>query len=99
MPSTATVAHRPRARWAARLPPARSICESSHPPKMSPLGLASAGIAMTRTSGMVEGTCEVSPRARDGFTFAVCGVTIDDIRQLPGRRQIADDVNRNGIYI
>src|SRR5437660_1532164 len=55
MPSTATVAQRPRARCAARLPPARSICESSQPPKISPFGFASAGIAITRTSGMVCG--------------------------------------------
>src|SRR5579883_1692129 len=55
MPSTATVAQRPRARCAARLPPARSICDSSQPPKMSPFGLASAGIAMTRISGAVAG--------------------------------------------
>jgi hypothetical protein len=35
--------------------PARSICESSQPPKMSPFGFASPGIAITRTSGMVCG--------------------------------------------
>jgi len=79
MPSTATVAQRPRARWVAKLPPARSICASSHPPKMSPLGLASAGIAMTRTSGSVGGTCEASLRACDRFIPADRGVSIDDI--------------------
>src|SRR5215472_8508862 len=61
MPSTATVAHRPRARRAARLPPARSICASSHPPKMSPFGLASAGMAKTRTSGSVLGNSTSDP--------------------------------------
>src|SRR5260370_31258936 len=72
MPSTATVAHRPRARWAARLPPARSICESSHPPKMSPFGLASAGIAITRISGIPGGSlgevfCDDSPATADAI--------------------------------
>jgi len=55
------LAHRPRARRAARLPPARSICASSHPPKMSPFGLASAGIAKTRTSGSVRGNSTSDP--------------------------------------
>src|SRR3984893_9195045 len=72
MPSTATVAHLPRARWAARLPPARSICESSHPPKMSPFGLASAGIAITRIRGIPGGSlgevfCDDSPATADAI--------------------------------
>jgi hypothetical protein len=37
------------------LPPARSICANSQPPKISPFALASAGIAITRTSGAVAG--------------------------------------------
>ena len=45
MASTATVAARPRVRWLATMPPAMSICESSQPPKISPLGLVSAGMA------------------------------------------------------
>ena len=47
----ATVAVRPFARRVATVPPARSICDSSQPPKMSPCGLASAGIAMARSVG------------------------------------------------
>src|SRR5215470_10859711 len=48
---TATVAVRPLARRVATVPPARSICDRSQPPKMSPCGLASAGIAMARSAG------------------------------------------------
>ena len=51
MPSTATVAARPRAVSAARLPAARSIWLISQPPKMSPAGLVSAGMAMVRITG------------------------------------------------
>src|SRR5215467_9236960 len=47
----ATVAVRPLARRLAAAPPARSICDRSQPPKMSPCGLASAGIAMARSAG------------------------------------------------
>src|SRR5918995_909207 len=48
MPSTATVTQRPRARRAAALPAAKSICAISQPPKMSPAGLVSEGIAIVR---------------------------------------------------
>src|SRR6478735_4374056 len=48
MPSTATVTQRPRARRAAALPAAKSICPISQPPKMSPAGLVSDGIAIAR---------------------------------------------------
>ena len=58
MASTATVATRPAARWVAMLEAARSICDISQPPKMSPAGLASAGMAMVRITG--------SPRVSDG---------------------------------
>src|SRR4051812_36014750 len=51
MLSAATVAQRPRARRAAALPAARSICAISQPPKISPAGLVSAGIAMVRIAG------------------------------------------------
>src|SRR5215470_499715 len=51
----ATVAVRPLARRLAAAPPARSICDSNQPPKMSPCGLASAGIAMARSAGSVLG--------------------------------------------
>src|SRR6516162_2113891 len=71
MPSTATVAHRPRARRAARLPPARSIWASSHPPKMSPFESASAGIAKTRTSGSVRGNSTSDPMPMSWMRRAV----------------------------
>jgi hypothetical protein len=51
MASTATVTVRPLAARMATSPAARSICAISQPPKMSPLGLASAGIAVTRIAG------------------------------------------------
>jgi hypothetical protein len=49
--STATVAHRPRAWRAAAFPAARSIWDSNHPPKISPAGFVSAGMAMVRIAG------------------------------------------------
>src|SRR5262245_55520038 len=50
-PSTAMVAQRPRARRDATLPAAKSICAISQPPKMSPAGLVSDGMAMVRIAG------------------------------------------------
>src|SRR5262245_45700777 len=47
----ATVTVRPLARRRATAPPARSICDNSQPPKISPYGLASAGMAMARSAG------------------------------------------------
>jgi hypothetical protein len=54
--ATATVATRPRARSEAAMPPAMSICASSQPPKMSPDGLASPGMASVRRKGSPRGT-------------------------------------------
>ena len=51
MASIDTVATRPPAWWAAKVAPARSICDTVQPPKMSPLGLASRGIATVRRCG------------------------------------------------
>src|SRR5947209_655548 len=51
----ATVTVRPFARRVATVPPARSIWERSQPPKMSPCGLASAGIAIARNVGSLCG--------------------------------------------
>src|SRR3989304_4625449 len=48
MASMATVATRPCERWEAVIPAAMSICESTQPPKMSPLGFASLGMARVR---------------------------------------------------
>jgi hypothetical protein len=53
--SIETVAQRPRASRPAALPAARSICERSQPPKMSPAGLVSDGIAIVRIAASVEG--------------------------------------------
>src|ERR1700687_605341 len=47
----ATVTTRPPARRTATMVPARSIWHSSQPPKMSPCGLVSAGIATARSVG------------------------------------------------
>lgn len=57
--SIATVAHLPRACRAATLPAARSICDSNHPPNMSPAGLVSAGIAIVRMQGFSSGGAPV----------------------------------------
>src|SRR5690242_14122889 len=51
MASMLTVTTRPRARRAAMVPPARSICDSVQPPKMAPPALVSAGMAMVRRDG------------------------------------------------
>src|SRR3954449_4926403 len=51
MASMATVASRPRARVKAAVPAAMSICANSQPPKISPEGLVSAGMARVRTAG------------------------------------------------
>ena len=56
MPCTATVATRPRARHAAVIPPARSICDNNKSPKISPLGLVSAGMANVRIAGLPLGS-------------------------------------------
>ena len=46
------VTQRPWAQLERRVAPPRSICASSQPPKMSPSGLVSAGMAMTRPDGL-----------------------------------------------
>jgi hypothetical protein len=51
MPVTATVATRPLERRTAATAPAVSIRAISQPPKMSPLGLVSAGIGTVRIAG------------------------------------------------
>src|SRR5471032_2190060 len=47
----ATVATRPLATRAARVPPAMSIWDSTQPPKISPLPFMSAGCGIVRTMG------------------------------------------------
>src|SRR6202051_5134507 len=51
MPVMAPVTPPPLARRVATVLPARSICDNNQPPKISPAGLASAGIAMARNAG------------------------------------------------
>src|SRR3712207_9318095 len=51
MASMATVTTRPSARSAAKLPPAKSICDRVQPPKTLPPAFASAGMAMARSCG------------------------------------------------
>jgi hypothetical protein len=53
---TAAVTTRVRARSPARMPAARSICAITHPPKISPAGLASAGIARVRSVSSPSGS-------------------------------------------
>src|ERR1700688_1992204 len=48
---TAMVATRPRARRMAGMLPAKSTCDITQPPKMSPLEFASAGIGTKRKVG------------------------------------------------
>src|ERR1700688_3016281 len=55
MPVIATVTTRPFARRVAAALPARSICDTNQPPKMSPCGLVSIGIAMAQSVGLVLG--------------------------------------------
>src|SRR4026208_2365747 len=47
-PSIATVTTRAFAVFEARMPLPKSICDINHPPKTSPLGFVSAGMAMVR---------------------------------------------------
>src|ERR1700722_16599411 len=63
MAGIATVTTRPLARLVATVLPARSICDNNQPPKISPAGLASAGIAMARSAGSVFGGASVASLA------------------------------------
>src|SRR6267142_2241224 len=63
----ATVTVRPLARRVATVLPARSICDNSQPPKISPCGLASAGIAMARSAGSDRGGASVASLALMGL--------------------------------
>src|SRR3546814_16596988 len=72
MASTATVATRPAARAPAVMPPAMSICDSTQPPKMSPLGLASAGMARVRVASV--------PRGRPGDSAVMDSAIMDSDR-------------------
>src|SRR5580692_10936860 len=59
MPVIATVTTRPFARRVAAALPARSICDISQPPKISPCGLVSIGIAMAQSVGLILGGASV----------------------------------------
>src|SRR3712207_1122850 len=69
MSVAATVATRPRASAPAAMPPATSIRDISQPPKMSPAGLVSAGMARVRTAssplGSSAGIPAVTPASVD----------------------------------
>src|SRR3712207_5702972 len=71
MSVTATVATRPCASPPAAMPPATSISDMSQPPKTSPEGLVSAGIARVRTAS--------TPLASAGGPFAGA-VSVDIVR-------------------
>src|SRR3954464_3147929 len=60
MPDTATVTTRPSARSVAVIFPALSISAMSQPPKMSPRGLVSAGIARVRLASPPRGAAAAS---------------------------------------
>src|SRR6202043_2766273 len=66
------VTPRPLARRVATVLPARSICDNSQPPKISPAGLASAGIAMARSAGSdCGGASDASLALIVGFSWAL----------------------------
>src|SRR5262245_56847072 len=71
----ATVTVRPFARRVAAMVPARSICDSSQPPKMSPCGLASAGIAIARSAGSHwGGRSELVPAGMGDLNRLMCSL-------------------------
>jgi hypothetical protein len=61
---TAAVATRPLARVPAEMPAARSISDMIQPPKMSPAGLVSAGIATVRSASSPVGSVAAFVMAR-----------------------------------
>src|ERR1041385_4137559 len=61
MLSIATVTTRVFATFAARIPLPKSICEMIQPPKMSPLGFVSAGIAIVRMTSSPFGLSAMAP--------------------------------------
>src|SRR3954470_17768685 len=66
MPSIATVTTRVFATFAARIPLPKSICEMIQPPKMSPLGFVSAGIAIVRITNSPLGFSAIGPEPSEG---------------------------------
>ena len=82
MSVTATVATRPCANAVAVIPPATSINDMIQPPKMSPAGLVSAGIARVRTAS--------SPLASAGVPSAgavsvdIARISLHGASSLPG---------------
>src|SRR2546423_1440649 len=61
MLSIATVTTRVFATFAARIPLPKSICETIQPPKISPLGFVSAGIAIVRMTNSPFGLSAIGP--------------------------------------
>ena len=72
MASSATVTTRPCDRSTPAMPPATSICDSTQPPKISPLALVSAGMAIVRTVN--------SPRG-SSVSMVICASTASISRQ------------------
>src|SRR6266550_8376223 len=76
MLSIATVTTRVLATFAARIPLPKSIWDMIQPPKMSPLGFVSAGIAMVRITSSPFGLSAIGgetsePRSQDQHAVAV----------------------------
>src|SRR6478736_4371063 len=93
MPSTATVTQRPLARRAAAFPAAKSICDISQPPKMSPAGLVSDGIAIVRmTAARFSISSAVMPHPSRSWPDFECA-TIDHFRgdvENDGEAEVGD---------
>jgi hypothetical protein len=90
MPSTVTVAQRPRTRRAAVLPAARSICAISQPLKMPPAGLVSAGMAMVRMTGAPVGDGDTLRHRNFSSVLVLAGGQLGGIAQ-PDRNDDVDD--------
>src|SRR5947208_669047 len=75
--STTSVTTRPRARSTPAMPPAWSMCAITQPPKISPLALVSAGIAMVRTVS--------SPRGAAVLDSSLRGVAPDIVSPIRQR--------------
>ena len=83
MASTATVTTRPLARSMAAMAPAMSIWLITQPPKMSPAGLVSAGIASA--AGYLERPLPLPPQpSLRGFEFTAQAAVFDPARSLIG---------------
>src|SRR6185369_17820162 len=76
MASTEIVTARPPAISIAIMPPAMSICDMIHPPKMSPLALVSLGIGEVRRSNSPSGYAPWLVKVAS--SFEICRATTPD---------------------